>query len=204
MTTQPGYDALADQYADMFTGAYQYPIEQYAMAAFVDRIGADRDGVVLDVGCGIGHVAGDLSRRGLTVLGVEPSVAMLGHARRAHPDIAFVEGDAFLAAVPAEQDIAAILARFSLIHVDPPTVAAILRSWAERLVTGVPVLIATQASDEPGEPVPFDHAVAPAWRWHPDRLARVFGENGFDEEWRIVYRDAGYRFPMVQLLAHRR
>ncbi|WP_439655441.1 class I SAM-dependent DNA methyltransferase [Tsukamurella strandjordii] len=204
MTAQ-GYDAMADLYAEMFTDAYQYPIERQAAAAFAERVTAGgASGVVLDVGCGIGHVAADLTRRGLDVIGLEPSAPMLAHARRAHPDLTFIDGDALLAAVPEEHEIAAILARFSLIHVSPPDVAEALRVWAQRLPAGAPVLIAVQASDEPGPPIPFDHAVAPAWRWHPDELAHVLDVHGFAEEWRIVYRDPGYRFPMVQLLAHRR
>jgi len=51
--------------------------------------------------------------------------------------------------------IAAIVARFSLIHVPPDEVADILRSWAARLRTGAPVLIAAQSSDVPGPAISF-------------------------------------------------
>jgi hypothetical protein len=64
--TQPGYDALADRYAEMFPGPYQSPIEQHAVAAFVEKIHSP--GVVVDVGCGLGHVTADLHRRGLDVI----------------------------------------------------------------------------------------------------------------------------------------
>jgi SAM-dependent methyltransferase len=200
LVTQPGYDALAHRYAEMFTGPYQTPIERHAVAAFVEKIGSP--GVVVDVGCGIGHVTADLDRRGLDVIGCDPSPAMLAIARKRYPQLAFIDGDATLAGVT--DPIAAIIARFSLIHLPPDEVSNVLRLWANRLLPGTPILIAAQSSDLPGPAASFDHAVAPAWRWHPDELSRVLADNGFVEEWRIVNRpDTAHRFPGVHLLAHR-
>ncbi|KXP03077.1 class I SAM-dependent methyltransferase [Tsukamurella pseudospumae] len=200
--TQPGYDAMADLYAETFPDPYEFPIEAHAAAAFAEAA-AGRPGRTVDVGCGVGHVAADLTARGLDVIGVDPSPGMLAHARRLHLHVPFVDGDASLSALP-DGPIAAILARFSLIHVEPSKVRRALGAWAALLSPGSPVLVAFQAADEPGPPIPFDHAVAPAWRWHPDGFGEVLAEAGFDEAWRIVYRDKGYRFPMAQLLAHRR
>ena len=198
--TQPGYDALADRYAEMFPGPYHSPIEQHAVAAFVEKIHSP--GVVVDVGCGLGHVTADLHRRGLDVIGCDPSPAMLAIARKTYPHLAFIEGDSTLAGVT--DPIAAVIARFSLIHIPPDEVSDILRLWAGQLRPETPVLIASQSSDFPGSATPFDHAVAPAWRWHPDELSRVLADNGFAEEWRIVNRpDAIHRFPGVHVLAHR-
>ncbi|CAM3374958.1 class I SAM-dependent DNA methyltransferase [Tsukamurella hominis] len=199
--TQPGYDALADTYAEMFPDPYQYPIERHAAAAFAEAA-AGRPGRTVDVGCGLGHVAADLAGRGLDVIGVDPSRGMLAHARRLHPELPLVDGDASLAALP-DGPIAAILARFSLIHVEPATVRSTLRAWSALVDAGTPVMVAFQAADEPGPPLAFDHAVAPAWRWHPDEFARVLADAGFAESWRIVVRDKDYRFPMAQLLAVR-
>lgn len=199
--TQPGYDALADTYAEMFPDPYQYPIERHAAAAFAEAA-AGRAGHTVDVGCGLGHVAADLAGRGLDVIGVDPSPGMLAHARQQHPELPFVDGDASLDALP-DGPIAAILARFSLIHVEPAAVRGAVRTWSRRVTAGTPVLVAFQAADEPGPPLAFDHAVAPAWRWHPDEFARVLAEAGFEEAWRIVFRDKDYRFPMAQVLAVR-
>lgn len=201
MTVQPGYDAMADLYAETFPDPYQFPIERFAAAAFADAA-AGRPGRTVDVGCGIGHAAADLVTRGLDVIGVDPSPGMLGHARRLHPDLLFVDGDASLASVP-DGPIAAILARFSLIHVEPSEVISTVRAWSALVDPGTPVLVAFQATDEPGPPLSFDHAVAPAWRWHPDEFARTLADAGFSESWRIIYRDKDYRFPMAQLLAVR-
>ena len=71
--------------------------------------------------------------------------------------------------------------------------------------SGGVALVVGRTTDIPGEVVEFDHAVAPAWRWHPDRLAAVLSDAGFDEVWRTVSRpDADHRFPGVHLAARRR
>lgn len=198
--TQPGYDALAERYAAMFPGPYQSSIERHAVSAFVDTVHAT--GSVVDVGCGVGHVADDLARRGFDVVGCDPSPAMLGIARATYPHLNFVDDDATLSHV--DVSIAAIIARFSLIHVHPDQLSEILHLWAARLRPATPVLIAAQSSDIPGPAIPFDHAVAPAWRWHPDELGRVLAAAGFAEEWRMVNRPGGaHRFPAVHLLARR-
>ncbi|MBI3224892.1 MAG: methyltransferase domain-containing protein [Mycolicibacterium cosmeticum] len=199
--TQPGYEKLAERYAAMFPGPYQSSIERHAVAAFLEAI--DSDGVVVDVGCGLGHVTDDLARQGVDVLGCDPSPAMLAIARATYPHVTFIDDDATMTRV--ERPVAAIIARFSLIHISPDQLVDIFRSWAGRLRPGALVLIASQSSDTPGPATPFDHAVAPAWRWHPDELARVLAGAGFDEEWRIVNRPDGvHRFPGVHLLARRR
>ena len=163
---------MAEVYADTFPGPYQSSIEQHAVAAFVDTICLP--GAVVDVGCGLGHVTADLNRRGLVVIGCDPSPAMLSLARNTYPHLAFVDGDATLTGIT--QPIAAVIARFSLIHIPPEEVGGILRLWAGRLRSRTPVLIASQSSEKVGPPTSFDHIVAPAWRWHPDELSRVLAE----------------------------
>lgn len=201
VVTQPGYDVLAERYASMFPSAYQTSIERHAVAAFVERIHGE--GCVVDVGCGVGHVTADLARRGLDAMGCDPSPAMLGIARNTYPDLTFIDTDATLALVT--EPMAAIVARFSLIHIPPEGLNAVFERWAGLLRPNSPVLIASQSTDVPGPAAPFDHAVAPAWRWHPDEMSRVLAENGFTEQWRIVNRpDAVHRFPGLHLLAYRR
>lgn len=47
---------------------------------------------VLDLGCGTGHFADYIRRRGHEVVGLDPSVKMLALARQNFPDIEFIEG----------------------------------------------------------------------------------------------------------------
>lgn len=205
--TQPGYDALAERYSEMFPTPYQSPLERHAVAAFVDLVReAPIDGIVLDVGCGIGHGTADLSGSGLDVIGVEPSREMLRIARHNYSELHFVHDDAQLEFTSlGGKKLAAILARFSLIHLPPGAVSRVFASWAQMTGTGALVAVAGQSTDTVGEIAEFDHAVAPAWRWHPDRVSEALSEAGFDEVWRTISRpDAQHRFPEHHLVARRR
>lgn len=202
---QPGYDALAELYAETFPSPYLTPIEKHAVAAFADTVRDSRIyGVVVDVGCGLGQVAADLARRGLPVIGIDPSEGMLEFARRDNPELDFRIGDSMLEGMNRDVAVAAIISRFSLIHSNPAHVPGILRIWADRVPENGTVLVACQMSED-ADVVEFDHKVAPAWRWHPDRLSAELSAAGFDELWRIAARpDADHRFPDVHMLARRR
>ncbi|MDO4918109.1 trans-aconitate 2-methyltransferase [Kocuria sp.] len=217
---QPGYDRLAAQYSEAFPDAFRTPLERHAVEAFADQVAlSGLTGPVVDVGCGTGHVTAALADRGLPVIGVDPSEAMLEIARAAHPGVTFVNGtadprtwDAALAdgladaaaggAPGGEVRPAAVLARYSLIHVTPDRVPGIVRSWAERLPVGGLVLTAFQSVDGGRAVVSFDHAVAPAWRWHPEVMADHVLYAGLTEQWRILSRpDTEHRFPECHVLA---
>jgi predicted TPR repeat methyltransferase len=207
VVTQPGYDALADRYAETFPDPYLTPLERHMVAAFAELVREGPvEGTVLDVGCGLGQVAADLTSRGLHVIGVEPSREMLNIARRKYPQLKFIHDDAYLQSVDlVGENIAAIVARYSLIHVPPADVPSVLVGWATRMDPGALVAVAGQTTDAVGDVVEFDHAVAPAWRWHPDRLSETLALAGFDEIWRTIsLPDANHRFPDVHLVARRR
>ncbi|MFI7579368.1 methyltransferase domain-containing protein [Kocuria kalidii] len=211
MQTQPGYDELAEQYELTFPGPFQTTLERHAVAAFTDMVLEHHgEGTVVDIGCGTGHVTADLAHRGLRVVGIDPSEAMLGIARRSHPDVVFRCGEANLNDSPESTDqlvpLRGVLARFSLIHIAPRLIRGVLASWAQRMPAGGVVLLAFQSLDGAGQPaVPFDHAVAPAWRWHPEEMSRWLARAGFDEAWRTVSRpDPLHRFPECHLAAVRR
>ncbi|MFE3289588.1 class I SAM-dependent methyltransferase [Rhodococcus sp. NPDC059234] len=205
--TQPGYDAMAQLYSETFPSAYQTPLEGHVVAGFVDLVReGPAEGVVVDVGCGLGHVAADLAGRGLEVIGVEPSLGMLDIARGNYPDLRLIQDDALLGSADlAGERIRALIARFSLIHLPPAEIPGVLARWADLLDPGALVSVAGQSTDTAGAVVEFDHLVARAWRWHPDRLAGALADAGFDEVWRTVSRpDAHNRFPAVHLVARRR
>ena len=48
---------------------------------------------VLDIGCGIGRVAGPLAIHGYNVTGIDSSREAIAMARRSHPDVNFIELD---------------------------------------------------------------------------------------------------------------
>lgn len=201
MTDQPGYDALAQRYAETFPTPFTTSLEQHALEVFIDAVtSASPRPVVVDVGCGIGHVATFLNERGLTVIAIDPSAQMLRIASAKHPHIDFDHGDAALTGRDLS-GVDALLARFSLIHLPPDEVRAVLTQWHRRLPSHAVLLVATQGSDDPGVHE-FDHAVAPAWRWHADALAEALTSAGFTETWRTISRPGpGHRFPEIHILA---
>ena len=204
MIEQPGYDAMATAYDEAFPTGYASPLERHLVGVLADDLLAEGStGPVLDIGCGTGHVTADLAQRGLDVVGVDPSAAMLEVARRRHPGLRWVLGDATLTELdPDVTGVAGILARFSLIHVDPDQMPGILDAWVARLRPDARVMVAFQGVDDPASPVlEFDHTVARAWRWHPDAMSEALCSAGLTERWRLVTRpDASYRFPLCHLL----
>lgn len=203
VSVQPGYDELAAAYDAAFPTGCASAVERHAVGLFVEEVrSTGLAGPVVDVGCGAGHVAADLASRGLDVVGIDPSSAMLDLARQRYPDGRWLMGDATLATLPdAVPSLVGIVARFSLIHVEPDAVPEILRTWVSRLHAGAHVLVAFQCSDDPGRPVlEFDHRVARAWRWHPDAMAAALERAGLTERWRLVARPGdGQRFAECHL-----
>ena len=195
---------MASVYDNAFPTGYASIVERHAVALFVDEVAAcGQPGPVADVGCGAGHIAHDLAARGLEVVGLDPSAGMLALAKKRYPGVPWRLDDARLENLPVgHPQLAAILARFSLIHADPATVPNIFAAWAMRLLRGAHVLVAFQCSDDPGHPIiEFDHRVARAWRWHPDAMAAALEGAGFTERWRLVTQpDDRHRFAECHLL----
>src|SRR5688572_30299404 len=48
---------------------------------------------VIDLGCGTGHLTGQIAERGAGVIGIDASAEMIVKARRAHPAVRFEIGD---------------------------------------------------------------------------------------------------------------
>lgn len=156
-----------------------------------------------------GHVTAELARAGFEVAGVDPSQEMLRIARRSHPGLEFRKADARLDGLPESSDapvlLSGMLARFSLIHIESDLIPAVLDSWADRMPVGGIVLLAFQSIDGEEPVLPFGHAVAPAWRWHPDAMSTQLARAGFGQLWRIISRpDPVHRFPECHLVVARR
>lgn len=203
MTVQPGYDVLASAYDEAFPTGYGSEVECHAVALFAEDVATGGPaGQVVDVGCGTGHITSDLAARGLDVVGVDPSPAMLDLARQRYPHLPWRLDDAHLTGRPDDGPLlAGVLARYSLIHVDPQLIPDVLAAWSECLQAGGHVMVAFQCSDDPAQPViEFDHHVARAWRWHPDAMADALASAGLAERWRIVTRpDDAHRFAECHL-----
>src|SRR5215469_10211525 len=70
------------------------PITGRVVGELLDAAGVGSQTRMLDLATGPGYVAAAAWTRGARVLGVDLSPQMVDRARRAHPEIAFQEGDA--------------------------------------------------------------------------------------------------------------
>ncbi len=141
------YDATAEQYAKQvgidLSAAFEGPLDRAFLAAFVEFVGLSA-GLVADVGCGPGRVAAWLTAHGLHVVGVDISHAMLTVARRAHPDIHFVEGR--LSALPFEDgSLVGAVCWYSIIHTAPEHLREVFSELHRVLSDGGHLLVAFQA-----------------------------------------------------------
>lgn len=132
--TATGYDALAPAYALHLADELDHkPFDRDWLVALAARLPAGQP--VLDIGCGPGHVGRFLRAQGLDVLGLDLSPRMIDEARRLQPDAAFSVGDA--RALPfAEGALGAIVAMYSIIHLDADELVDVLAEWHRALQPG--------------------------------------------------------------------
>lgn len=123
-------------------------------------------GVVVDLGCGTGHITALLAHRwpGAEVTGVDSSPAMLEGARRDHPDLTWVEGDIARWSAPRPVDV--LFSNAALHWV--PDHERLFPALFDQVAPGG--LLAVQVPgmwEAPSHTIAFDLARQPEWR---DRL----------------------------------
>jgi SAM-dependent methyltransferase len=84
-----GWENIPSEYHHAFGS-----LTSQTIAPLLDAAQVKRGMLFLDVASGPGYVAAAAAKRGATVLGVDFSAAMVGHARQLHSGIDFREGDA--------------------------------------------------------------------------------------------------------------
>jgi ubiquinone/menaquinone biosynthesis C-methylase UbiE len=146
--TQAAYDDTADVYATLIgteiSSEIEGPFDRATLAGFVEFID-DKAGLpVADVGCGPGRVAAFLAQRGLDVIGIDISPAMLSIARNAHPGIRFEEGR--LTCLPcSDSSLAGIVCWYSIIHTRADDLDAVFTELARVLIPNGCLLLAFQS-----------------------------------------------------------
>src|SRR5580692_12287105 len=151
-TARAVYDKAAPRYVKLvgteISSATEGPIDRALLVAFIELIKRQTVVRVADVGCGPGRVAAFMTERGLNVVGVDLSQAMLTVARSAHPHIRFEEGH--LDALPLETGVlAGAVCWYSIIYTPPDRLIEAFHELSRVLIPGGHLLLAFQAEDEP-------------------------------------------------------
>jgi SAM-dependent methyltransferase len=204
-----GWEGITAEYHQAF-GA----LTSQAIAPLLNAVGARRGAKLLDIATGPGYVAAAAAKRGVTVLGVDFSAAMVAQAQRLHPGIDFREGNAETLPLGNGLFDAAVM-NFGILHLARPEQALaeacrVIRAggrfaftvWArpeETIGFGI-VLRAVETHGEPRVELPEG---PPFFRYSdPDECARALLVAGFEspsvtrvrQVWRLPTVDSLFEF----------
>jgi SAM-dependent methyltransferase len=140
------YDAVADEYARRIAGELAgKPLDRALLDAFAVEVRPL--GTCCDLGCGPGHVGDHLQRRGLDVVGVDLSPALLAEARRLFPGLRLAVAD--MRALPlADASVGGVAAFYSLIHLGHDDRRAVIAEIRRVLVARGLLLVAFHVGTE--------------------------------------------------------
>jgi SAM-dependent methyltransferase len=140
-----GYDAMADRYLAWTSSS---AVRTLWLDRLLHRLGSGSR--VLDLGCGAGvPVAQRLTEAGHHVLGIDNSPAQIKLARHHVPSAEFIVHDVASLKL-GESSIDAVVAFYSITHVQRDLHATLFRNIAEWLVPGGTFLASLGTSDCPG------------------------------------------------------
>jgi len=145
--------------------------------ALIDRHLSVRSGAVLDVGCGPGHLTAHLRSLDIDAVGLDLVPEFIDHARATYPDGRYEIGSACQLPVP-DQSVAGLLAWYSLIHVPPDDLDAVLTELRRAVVPAGTLVAGFFDGAVVG---PFDHRVTTAYFWSVDEVSARLRRAGFSE-----------------------
>jgi ubiquinone/menaquinone biosynthesis C-methylase UbiE len=187
--TRAGYDAMAEQYTELFrTALDDAPLDRALLSGFAEMIRRDhRDPQLIEVGSGPGHVAGYLHQLEMAVGGIDLSPAMVALARREHPEVSFAVGEMGALDV-ADASLAGVVAWYSVIHVPASQRPGVIGEFHRVLRPGGYALLAFQVGDDTLHlDEAFGHEVSLDFhRLQPDAVVALLDDAGFDLIARLV------------------
>ncbi|MDJ0396373.1 class I SAM-dependent methyltransferase [Rhodococcus sp. G-MC3] len=167
------YAARAVEYVSLFDSMDSvHPSDRQVVTDWATQ----RDGPLIDAGCGPGQWTNYLSGLGCDVRGIDLTSGFIEHARKTYPDRRFDVGT--LTALDTEdRSVAGVLSWYSLIHQEPGNVQDCLVEFARVIRTGGGLLV---GFFEGPSVESFDHAVVTAYRWPLPVIAELVGLAGFE------------------------
>jgi SAM-dependent methyltransferase len=177
--TRRSYDAVAGAYADGLRDELSgKPLDRALLAALLEQRPAGTP--VGDLGCGPGHITGWLAAQGAAAVGIDLSPGMIEVARREQPGAEFRVGD-LLGLPAADGEFGAVIAFYSVIHLNPGEMPAALAEMYRVLRPGGLVLLTFHVGTEVRH---FDawlgHDVDVDFRFHEPRdVVAALEDTGF-------------------------
>lgn len=140
------YDAVAAAYAGSATDELAgRPFDRWLL----ERVAADADGPVMDLGCGSGHITAFLAEKGAAAHGLDASSGMITQARERFPGLDFQVGRLAQLLRPRTASAwGAIVAWYSFIHLAPSELAETLRLVGNTLRPGGRLALALEAGSD--------------------------------------------------------
>jgi SAM-dependent methyltransferase len=187
--TRTFYDAIAEDYADLFRTELAKPLDRAVFAGFAELVGAG--GRVADLGCGPGRMTAHLASLGLSVFGLDLSESMLAIARRENPGLRFEQGSMLELDLP-DGSLAGAVSWYSSIHTPVNELPSLFAEFRRVLAPGGHLLIAFQIGDEPRRHErPWGHEVTLDFqRRRPDQIDGLLRAAGFAPVMRMVREPA--------------
>ncbi|NUS92018.1 MAG: class I SAM-dependent methyltransferase [Nocardia sp.] len=177
--------------------------DRAVLTAFAESVGDG--GLVADIGCGPGRIAGFLATQRTRVHGIDLSPEMVAVARKRFPEIDFDVGS-MTALDIADGSRAGLVAWYSLIHIPPPERGGVLAEFHRVLRPGGKLLLAFQVgTDILHLDEGYGHTVSLDFhRFSIDELASSLEAHGFTTDLRIERRaEDGERAPQGYLMMTR-
>ncbi|WP_018663816.1 class I SAM-dependent methyltransferase [Heyndrickxia acidiproducens] len=125
--TVSGHDA---EYEEVF---FQYD-------KILKTVAAHARGTVVEFGVGTGNLTSKLLRRGLDVIGIEPSANMRKIAQSKHPDVKIIDGDFLNFHVPKKVD--SFVSTYAFHHLTDEEKTAAISNYSRQLNPGGKIVFA--------------------------------------------------------------
>jgi SAM-dependent methyltransferase len=204
-TLRAGYATVARAYREHLSSELAgKPLDRAFLDAFAERCAG---GLVVDVGCGPGHVASYLAARGTAVEGIDLSPEMIAEATASYPDLAFRVGDMF--ALPYEPaSVMGVVAFYAIVHLHTNELARPVRELHRVLQPGGLAAIAFHVgTDSVHVDELFGCATSLDFVFHrPEDVTAALVDAGFTIEARLdrlPYPDAEHPSQRTYLLARK-
>lgn len=168
------YGARAEEYIQLFGSTDQVHPDDLALIA---RHLSIRPGIVLDVGCGPGHLTAHVRSLEVDASGIDLVPEFLDHARTSYPGGRYMLGSMHRLPV-RDRSVAGMLAWYSLVHVPPDELDGVLAELRRAMVPTGTLVAGFFDGDEVAA---FEHKVVEAYYWPVDEFSDRLRRAGFTE-----------------------